>query len=272
VDAEKFTLWQKTDNKPLTESLYQYGHAPLYVDRREALTAALAAQTTNPAARAVVLAALKDKFYGLRIAAIQGLQLDNKDVAKAAAPALRQLASSETENHVRAAALVALGQLKDKKDEKIIDSALGSQSFTVQGAGLEALGELNPTAALARAKTFETDEHLGSAVLAVYAEQGGTAQWNYLRTTYDAAQGRGRYNLIQPMMQMLGRLDDPTAFGEDVARLQALAMIPQLKAYGIDKRMVEAIQKAAADQAGKPNAAQNQAAAAAAVKAIQAGN
>jgi len=270
VDAEKFTLWQKTDNKPLTESLYQYSHAPLYVDRREALAAAVAAQATNPAARAVVLAALKDKFYGLRIAAIQGLKLDNKDVAKAAAPTLRQLASSEKENHVRAAALGALAQLKDKKDEKIVASALGSQSYEVQGAGLEALGELNPAAALARAKTLEADEHLTSAVTGVYAQQGGTEQWNYIRTAYDKAEGRNRYNYIQPMVQILGRLNDPTAFSEDVKRLQELALVPQLKAYGFDKRMAEAIQKGADAQAGKPNAAQNQATAAAAIQAIQA--
>ncbi len=269
VDAEKFTVWQKTDNKPLTESLYQYSHAPLYVDRREALAAALAAQTTNPAARAVVLAALKDKFYGLRVAAIQGLKLDNKDLAKAVAPTLRQLAASEKDNHVRAAALLALGELKDKKDRKTLTDALAHQSYTVQGAGLEALGEIDAPAALARAKAFEQDEHLGSAVMSVYAQQGGAEQWNYIRTAYDQAEGNNRYNFIQPMVQMLGRLNDPTAFSEDVKRLQELAMLPQLKAYGFDKRMMEAIKKGADAQAGKPNAAQNQATAAAAIKAIE---
>jgi aminopeptidase N len=270
VDAEKFTLWQKTDNKPLTESLYQYSHAPLYVDRREALAAALAAQTTNPAARAVVLAALKDKFYGLRIAAIQGLKLDNKDVAKAVAPTLRQLAGSEKENHVRAAAVGALAQLKDKKDEKIATSALASQSYAVQGAGLEALGALNPTAALARAKTYESDEHLATAVTNVYAARGGTEQWNYIRTTFDNAGSRARYNFVQQMMEMLGRLEDPKAFGEDVDRLQQLAMSREMKSYGADKYFADAIQKGADAQAGKPHAAENQAKAAAAVKAIQA--
>jgi aminopeptidase N len=270
VDAEKFTVWQKTDNKPLSESLYQYSHASLYVDRREALAAALAAQTTSPAARAVVLAALKDKFYGLRVAAIQGLKLDNKDVAKAVVPTLRQLAASEQENHVRAAAVGALAQLKDKKDTKIVNAALASQSYEVQGAGLEALGEIDAPAALARAKTLENDEHLTSAVTGVYATQGGPEQWNYIRSAYDKAEGNNRYNYIQPMAQMLGRLNDPTAFAEDVKRLQELAMLPQLKAYGFDKRMMEAIQQGAAAQAGKPNAAQNQATAAAAIQAIQA--
>jgi aminopeptidase N len=270
VDAEKFTLWQKTDNKPLSESLYQYSHAPLYVDRREALTAALAAQTTNPAARAVVLAALKDKFYGLRVAAIQGLKLDNKDVAKAFAPTLRQLATNEKENHVRAAAVGALAQFKDKKDVKIVNSALASQSYAVQGAGLETLGEIDAPAALTRAKALEGDEHMAEAVTGVYAAQGGTEQWNYIRTAYDKAEGNGRYQYITPMVQMLVRLNDPTAFSEDVQRLQALAMMPQFKAYGFDQGVVRTLQKASAEQAGKPNAAQNQATAAAAIQAIQA--
>ena len=191
-------------------------------------------------------------------------------MAKAAAPLLRQLAASESEPHVRAAALLALGQLKDKKDSKVLAEALKSQSYGVQGAGLQALGEIDAPTALARAKTFEAEPHLLPAVTAIYAAQGGPEQWSYIRTAYDNAQGRGRYNLIQPMVQMLGRLDDPTAFGEDVDRLQKLAMLPQLRAYGLDKRMVEALQKAAAAQAGKPHAAENQAKAAAAVQAIQA--
>ncbi len=269
VDAEKFTLWQKTDNKPLAEYAYQYSHAPLYVDRREALDAALAQQTSSPAARAVVLAALKDKFYGLRITAIQGLKLDNKAVAKAATPTLRQLAATEADTHVRAAALLALGELKDKKDAKTLTAALGSQSYGIQGASLQALGEIDAPSALARAKTLESEPHLASAVTGVYAMHGGPAQWNYMRTTYDNATGRSRYGLIVPMVQMLGRLDDPTAFGEDVDRLQKLALTPQLRAYGFDKRMVEALQKGAAAQSGT-HAAQNQATAAAAVQAIQA--
>ncbi len=269
VDAEKFMLWQKTDNKPLAESAYQYAHAPLYVDRREALEAAVAQQTSSPAARAVVLAALQDKFYGLRIAAIQGLKLEDKAVAKAAAPILRRLASTEKDTHVRATALLALGELKDKKDAKTLTTALSSQSYGIQGASLQALGEIDAPQALARAQTLEQEPHLAQAVTGVYAAHGGPAQWNYIRTTYDAATGRSRYGLITPMVQMLGRLDDPTAFGEDVDRLQKLAVQPQLRAYGFDKRMVEALQKGAAAQTGA-HAAQNQATAAAAVQAIQA--
>nr|GFD54977.1 hypothetical protein [Tanacetum cinerariifolium] len=96
----------------------------------------------------VVLAALKDKYYQLRGAAAEGLKLDNKDVAKAAAPVLRKLATTEKEPHALAAVLNALGQLKDKKDEKLVANELATNpSLTVQGAALRALGGINPSQA-----------------------------------------------------------------------------------------------------------------------------
>ena len=270
VDAEKNLLWQKTDNKPLAESLYQFSHSSLYMDRREAIGAAATAQATSPAARAVLLAGLKDPFYSIRIASATLLKLDNKDVAKAAAPALRQAVATEKEPHALAADLTALGKLKDKKDEKLFLSSLDSKSLTVQGEALSALGEVNPTSALARAKGLEDDPYLNEAVAGLYAQQGGDAQWPYLRKAFEGAQGYGKYSLIGALVQMLPRLNDPAAFKEDVTILQNLAVSPQLKSRGYDKQISQAIQAGAAGQAGKPNAAQNQAAAAAAVQAIEA--
>jgi aminopeptidase N len=273
VDADKTLLWNKTDNKPLAEYAYQYKHAPRLVDRAEALEAALEKHTSDPAARAVVLAAMQDKYYEMRVAAISTLKMDNKDVAKAATPVLRKLATTEKETHVLAATLRALGALKDKKDEKLVTKELANNpSLAVQGAALRALGDLNPTAALSRAKAYEADAPaaLTAAMMSVYAQQGGPAQWAFIRDRYDAATGQAKYRYIGPMTQMLGRLDDPKAFSEDVTRIQQLAMIPQLKAYGIDKSMITALQKGAEAQKGKPNAAQNQATVEAAVKAIQA--
>jgi aminopeptidase N len=206
----------------------------------------------------------------MRVAAINTLKMDNKDVAKAATPVLRKLATTEKEPHVLAEVLIALGQLKDKKDSKLLTNAFSSQSYGVQGASLQALGEVDAPAALARAKTLEADPHLAQAVTNVYARQGGPEQWAYIRTTYDAASSRSRYGFIQPMVYMLNRLDDPTAFAEATDRLKQLAMQPQLKAYGFDKRMIDALQKASAAQASRPNAAKNQATAAAAIQAIQA--
>jgi aminopeptidase N len=271
VDADKTLLWQKTDSKPLAEFAYQYAHAPRLVDRAEALEAALAQQTSNAAARTVVLAALKDKFYGLRIAALQGLKLDDKTVAKAAAPTLRKLASTEKEPHVQAALLDALSQLKDKKDEKLVAKELtSSPSATVQGAALRALGNINPSQALTRAKAYEVDAPgpLSSAVATLYARQGGVAQWAYIRNRYDAASGRAKFGLIPAMANMLPRLTDATAFKEDVSRLQAFGI--QTKGRGGDQFVIKALQDAKTNLGSQPQGTENQQALDAAVQAIQA--
>ncbi len=258
VDARKKTLWLKTDNKPLGEFVYQYSHAPLFVDRAEAMVAAAKEQTTNPAARGVLLAALNDKFYGLRETAAGGLDMENKAVAQAAAPALRKLAATEQEPAVLAQVLKALSQLKDKKDEKLFTRYLDSRSYGVQGAALQALAAVQPAQALAKAKTLATDEHstISQAVVATYAKAGGTAEWAFVRDRFDAARPQAKFSLAQSMASMMGRLDTPTAFEEGVTRLRDLGV--KYKAYGIDRMVLGLLQNAAQAQAGRPLAAQAQ--------------
>ncbi|MBF9144168.1 M1 family aminopeptidase [Hymenobacter properus] len=269
VDASKKLLWNKTDNKPAAEFAYQYSHAPLYVDRLEAVAAAAKDQTTNAASRAVLLAALNDKFYMVRQGAIEALKLDDKTVAKAAVPALRKLAAQEKNTIVMAQLLRALGKLKDKKDEKLFSQQLGSQSYGVQGAALRGLATVQPAKALAQAKTWENDSQaaLTQAVVATYAEAGGPGQWAYVRDKFDAARPQGRFNLAEAMAKMMARLDDPAAFNEGVTRLRDLGI--KYKAYGADKMATKLLTDAAAGQAGRPHAAEAQQAVAKATQEMQ---
>ncbi|WP_046242853.1 M1 family aminopeptidase [Hymenobacter terrenus] len=270
VDANKKTLWQKTDNKSLEEYVYQYSHAPLFVDRAEAIVAAAKQQTTNAAARGVLLAALNDKFYGLRETVAGGLNLADKGVAKAAAPALRKRAATEKEPAVLAELLTALAQLKDKKDQNFFVQQLNSQSYGVQGAALRALATVQPAEALARAKTYEADDHasLTQAVMEVYAKNGTSAQWPYVRDKFDAARPQGKFSMIEPLAGMIGRLDDPTAINDGIARLKDLAV--KYKAYGADQPVLGLLQGIAKAQAGRAHATEAQQAVEKAVADIQA--
>jgi len=252
VDASKKLVWQKTDNKPVSESVYQFSHAPLFVDRREALAAAAKEQTTNAAARGVMLAALNDKFYGIRLAALQSLKMDDKAVAKAAGPALRKLAATEKNTAVMAQLLGNLAQLKDKKDEKLFTQQLNSQSYSVQGSALQALAAVQPAQALARAKTLAKDGNgaLAQAVIEAYAQGGGLPEWAYVRDQFDAARPQGQFGMMEPIATMIGRLDDATALTEGVTRLKALAI--KYKMYGADKPVIEQL-KTIADKKAKGN-------------------
>ncbi|WP_216680686.1 M1 family aminopeptidase [Hymenobacter siberiensis] len=269
VDANKKTLWLKTDNKSAAEYAFQYAHAPLFVDRREAIDAAAKDQTIA-ANRATLLAALNDKFYNNRLAAVEALKLDDKAMAKAAAPALRKLAATEKEPWVQASLLGALAKLKDKKDEAYISKQLSSQSYNVQGAALRALATVQPTQALARAKTYEANAQgaVAQAVTEVYAKNGGQAQWAFVRDRFDAARSQGKFNMMEPLATITGRLDDAASITEGINRLQEIGV--KYKAYGADRPIVNLLQGVAKAQAGRPQAATTQQAVEQAVAAVQA--
>jgi aminopeptidase N len=269
VDANKKILWLKTDNKPLGEFVYQFNHAPLFVDRLEAIVAAAKEQTTSSAARGVLLAALNDKFYGIRLGGLEALKLDDKAVAKAATPALRKLAATEKDPTVLAQLLRDLAMLKDKKDEKLFTQQLSSQSYNVEGAALRALAAVQPAQALARAKALENDNHtaLTQAVVATYAKAGGVAEWSFVRDKFDAGRPQAKFNMASSLADLMARLDDPAAFAEGVARLRDLGV--KYKDFGADKLAFGLLQTAAKGQAGRTHAAEAEQAVAKATQEIK---
>ncbi|UYZ64589.1 M1 family metallopeptidase [Hymenobacter weizhouensis] len=244
VDADKVALWQKTDNKPFEEFVYQYQHAPRYIDRREALAAAAQRPATDAKARQLLLAGLSDKNSTLRQVALAGLKLDDKAVQKAAAPVLRRQLAQEKNPSNQAALLGALAQLKDKKDEKTFSRLLqSSQSYTVQGAALQGLAAVQPQQAVAQAQRLQPEARgqLTSAVASVYAEHGDASTWAYVRDQYDAAGPQGKFQMLESMLGFMVRLNDPTVLREGVERMQQIAV--KYKQYGVAEPILGMLDK-----------------------------
>ncbi|MBC6698518.1 M1 family aminopeptidase [Hymenobacter puniceus] len=254
VDAEKVLLWQKTDNKPLTEFAYQYRHAPHYMDRREALAAAQT-QPNEALARQTLLAGLTDTSPFLRVFAIEALDLKNAALRKAAAPVLARLAATDTVGQVRAVALTALGTLQEKRYTKVFEQALANPSYRVQGAALRGLLPLQPAQALARAKAFEADNKgaLTVALVEVYGKAGSAAEWPQIRAKYDAAEPNGQFEMLSGIFDILGRLDDPTALTEGITRIKNLTV--RFKPYVDAPRLIGLLRQIEVQQARRPNAA-----------------
>ena len=258
VDAEKKLVWLKTDNKPFSAFAYQYANAPLYVDRREAVAAAKDAQAKDPAARALLLRALNDKSYNLRMVVLESLDMENKTMAKAAAPVLRKLLATEKDPNVQAYTLEALGQLKDKRDVPTFTKYLAeSRSYGVQGRALGALAEVAPQQALAKAKAMESDGHptVTQAVVATYAVAGGVAQWPYIRDKFDAAGLQERAGLLPGLAAMLPRLSEPKAFAEDVDRLKGIGI--QFKSQGADQAIIGLLQNGLTEKSQSASVPEN---------------
>ena len=264
VDADKVLLWQKKDNKPFADFVYQYQHAPRYVDRREALAAAAQLPPTDAAARQLLFAALSDKNEFIRRASLAALKLDDKAVAKAAGPLIRKQLAQEQNTTNQAALLEALATLEDKKDTKIFTKLLNSQSYAVQGAALQGLAATQPKQALARAKVLAPDAKgaVAAAVASVYAEEGDASTWAYVRDQFDAAGPQGKFQMLESLVGFMARLPDATVLNEGVSRLQELGM--KYKKYGVAEPILGMLEKV---KQGKP--ADQQATVQAAEEAIQ---
>jgi aminopeptidase N len=238
VDGDKVLIVQKTDNKTLDEFVFQYFNAPLYLDRFEAITAA-AANQSDKGAQKVLIAALKDKYYGLRIKAIRALNMSNDQIHNAALPILASSAQTDDNTLARAAAITALGKLKASGNMDIFKQALKSQSYAVQGAALTAISQLDPAQALPLAKGFEKDNKgaLTQAIITVYARAGGDEQWSYVFNGYNEGAPQIKFNMIMgPFSTMVGHIDNAEYALQGIAAIKDFGV--KYKKFGIAPNVI----------------------------------
>lgn len=161
VDANKFTLWQKTDNKTLDNYIHQYKYAANYLDRREAFIAALK-QTDNPKAIELLKLAMTDKSARMRRGNLSRINPADKNLLAALEPSIVDLAKNDKAKLVRAQAISLLANLKKAEYTEIFKAGLNDSSYSVAGASLYGLSQLDKTLALAEAKKLAAKPNKGS--------------------------------------------------------------------------------------------------------------
>jgi aminopeptidase N len=238
LDADKMLLVKKTDNKTGDEFAYQYANAPLYVDRLEAVTWARNQASSDANSRKIIIAALKDKYYGLRIEAIKALKLSNDDVRNAAQPILISLAQTDPNNLVKAAALNALGGLKASGNTTLFKQALGSQSYAVQSAALNGLAALDPAASLTMAKSLEKDSEgdLSQSILNIYAANGTDAEWPYVNQKFEEADAQGKFSVMRNYAAYISRLQSSAYAQQGIEQIKSTGV--RYKQYGVAPALV----------------------------------
>jgi aminopeptidase N len=238
VDATKNLLSKKTDKKSLDEFVFQYFNAPLYLDRYEAIEAAKD-HRNEEGGRRIILAALKDKYWGLRIKSINDLDLTNEDIVSAAKPILTGLADADENNLVRASAITALGKLKNPANLNLFKRLLKSESYAIQGAALKAMALISPDEALESGRLFENDNKgpLYDAIIYVYTTYGGNDQWPYIYKLYENLIPPKRFNIIQNFSGLAGRVEDHDFAIQGINAIKELAV--KYKQFGIAPKIIE---------------------------------
>jgi aminopeptidase N len=241
VDAEKIILTKKTDNKSLEEFLFQYQNAPLYMDRLEAITAA-AAKPAEQAAQKIILAALQDKYYGLRLKTLNSIDPANTALSEAALPVILKLAKTDPNNLVKAAAINVVGASKGAElQTALYQEGLKSQSYAIAGASLNAIAAVKPEEALTLAKSFEKDSEgaLTDAVITIYAQRGTDAEWSYVYQKFIAAGGQTQFDMLKDFIYMTAHVQNPVYAQQGISIIKDLAI--KYKPMGFAAQLIEVL-------------------------------
>jgi aminopeptidase N len=198
----------------MSEYVYQYHHAPLYLDRYEALLKAGSSYASESEEAKMVMQALSDKFWNIRILAIKNIAPLAKKKKEQTKAELVCLAKSDEKSAVRSAAIEALAKYyTDVADtsglKTLFNDRTDDSSYDVSSTALDALAKLSADDALALASTMEksSNAHALSAVADLYAEHGKAKNAEFFPRAYSQSEGFGRYEILMSYGVYLRKAD-----------------------------------------------------------------
>jgi len=176
VNADHVLLCTLKDRqKTLDNYIFQYNHAPHYIDRKRAIDEIALAQK-KPKAFKVLKKALQDPYYELRIMAMQAISLkDDLDALKI----IEKMALSDPKTIVRGEAYNILGNLSDiTAYKKTFEKGLNSPSYSIKENVILALYRLDKPMALKAIKELDTDTlgYLAASFSSIYIAEDDMSQ------------------------------------------------------------------------------------------------
>lgn len=174
-DADRVLLAETNDNKTAGEMLFQFRHAPRFLDRYEALLALQ--MDEGEAAQEMMKAALEDPFWAIRAEALQNLSVESFGDARAA---VLKMAREDEHSEVRGSAFSILAEAKDVEAKELAVQAIAKDpAYSVIGAALQYLAVVDTALALAEAEKLSS-EKASDLLLAVGELYASTGEAKYL--------------------------------------------------------------------------------------------
>lgn len=217
VDADKIILAEKKDDKTLAEYIHQYTYAGKYLDRRETLEFA-AKNISDAAAYNLLVKALSDPYYRIRARAINNFGTTKLDAV--AISKMEAIAKTDDHRVVRAAAIDVLAKLKNESYKDFFVQSLKDSSYSVAGAALEALSEIDGNQAFALANTLakETSKaRLTSAITNVIIKYGDETAFDFIAGKFEQMPlSQAKFTAIGSFAEFLGKVTNMQNFKKGV--------------------------------------------------------
>lgn len=219
-DAERQLLATRSYTKSTAELIFQYGNAPLFGDRLEALTQ-LKGLATEPGVLEVLLHAMRsDPWFELRGAALSYLKPVAQQSETAIKPDVIHLALHDASTNVRALAIDFLSSnYADTTLQKIYANGLKERSYKIVAASLKALNNTNGRAALAAARELRSEKNADvfQAVAHVLGKNGSDADYPYFESKKEDFTGFSAITYIHALSWFLDNCKEPETFAKAAA-------------------------------------------------------
>ncbi len=229
-DADKVLLADRTENKTLDNYAFQYSHATNYVDRREAVNAAIKSQA-EVAGVQILMEALKDKYAPLRTFTANSLDMNVAQVKNAVEPSLYLMAQKDEDRRAKAAAIGKLGQYRFAKYASLFKTALNDSSYSVSGNALEALNKIDTTAGFAEAQRLSAQTvkgKLASTAKNIMSSKDKGAVTKILSDFEAMPLGQSKFQALGGVFELINSTPDLDLFKRGIDDILALgAAIPE---------------------------------------------
>ncbi len=218
IDNDKVLLWAKDEAKPIEQFAFQYKNARNFMDRYEAVNEA-GANLKNPAAKSVIEAAIKDSFHIIRSIALNSYNPASIDATME--QQVIRLAEKDPVSTVREDAINVMSKINKSTYQPYFEKWVYDSSYTVAGAALAALEQLDSAKALTIAKQFSYQilkKRLNTVVATILTKYGDQDVFDFVASNYAKLniQSSEKFELTAPFAQLLIKTTDPLKFKKGI--------------------------------------------------------
>jgi len=217
VDPEGILLAEKKEVKTIEAYAFQYKYGSSFNNRNDAIDAALL-NLDEPIAIQLLKDALSDPFFNIRIKALNGLesvQLDASTLQK-----ITNIVKTDPSKLVIADAIQLLGKLKDITYQPLFKQAIDDSSYSVAGAGLEALSLIDSTEAYKLAIQLAkrpSKGRLNNAITAIISAFGDENAFDFIAASFmKMPVSTDKLTAVFSLFECLDKVKDPDNFKKGV--------------------------------------------------------
>jgi len=219
-DAEKILLAVVEDEKTNNQYVFQYKHAASFQNRLASIAFA-SSNNDQPASVQLLTDALNDPYYKLRARALEGLKMIVKSLPNATINTIETIAKKDAKRTTRAAAIDVLGKTGNKNYEAFFVSNASDSSYTVAGAALTALANINEVVAITLAPGLQKDAKgdLAEALSLLEILQKGDRDFDEMTADYDSLNNYERFSGYRNYLTFLTKVTNTQNFKKGLDKI-----------------------------------------------------